>query len=113
MQGLDDVSPFPKQATAAEGIAIDNPVKGKALLQALRESNGTVCTVTEAEIWDMLPRLSRRGIYVEPTSGAAPAAIKQLKEKGLISASDRVVVELTGIGLKATDKYLEHYAFFS
>lgn len=113
VQGLDDVAPFPKQATAAEGIAINHPVKGKDLLEALRASNGTACTITEQEIWDMLPKLSKRGVYVEPTSAAAPAAIKQLKEKGLISASDKVIVELTGMGLKATDKYLEHYAFFS
>ena len=112
-QGLDDVAPFPKQATAAEGIAINHPVKGRDLLEALRASNGTVCTITEQEIWDMLPQLSQRGVYVEPTSAAAPAAIKQLKEEGLISANDKVIVELTGMGLKATDKYLEHYAFFS
>ncbi len=108
-QNLPDVPAVEKQPTAAEGIAIAQPVKGKDILQALRASKGTVCTVTDAEIWDMLSELGQRGIYVEPTSAAAPAAIKQLADKKLIAPDEVVVVELTGMGLKATDKIIEHY----
>lgn len=108
-QNLPDVPAVEKQPTAAEGIAIAQPVKGKDILQALRASKGTVCTVTDAEIWDMLSELGQRGIYVEPTAAAAPAAIKQLADKKLIAPDEVVVVELTGMGLKATDKIIEHY----
>ncbi|HBK86361.1 MAG TPA: threonine synthase, partial [Firmicutes bacterium] len=106
-QGLDDVPAIAKQATAAEGIAIAKPVKGKDILQALRASDGTVCTVTDEEVWSTLTLLGKHGIYVEPTAAAAPAAIKQLCSSGLITANDKVVVELSGMGLKATDKIVE------
>ncbi len=106
-QGLDDVPAIAKQATAAEGIAIAKPVKGKDILQALRASDGTVCTVTDEEVWSTLTLLGKHGIYVEPTAAAAPAAIRQLCSSGLITANDKVVVELSGMGLKATDKIVE------
>lgn len=109
LQGLAEVPPVSKQATAAEGIAIAQPVKGKDILQALRATAGTVCTVTDAEIWDTLTQLGKRGIYVEPTAAAAPAAIRQLTANGIIAPSDKVIVELTGMGLKATDKIVEYY----
>lgn len=113
LQGLDEVPAVQKQATAAEGIAIAQPVKGKDIMQALRATAGIVCTVTDEEIWDTLPQLSRRGVYVEPTAAAAPAAIRQLTANGTIIPGDKVVVELTGVGLKATDKIVEHYDCFS
>jgi threonine synthase len=109
-QGLDDVPMVEKRATAAEGISIAQPVKGKDILRALRTSQGTVCTVTDEEVWDTLSQLGSRGFYVEPTAAAAPAAVKQLVAKGIIAPEDTVVVELTGIGLKATDKIIEHYS---
>lgn len=109
LNGLDEVPSVEKQVTAAEGIAIAQPVKGKDIMHALKASAGTVCTVTDEEIWDMLPQLGRRGVYVEPTAAAAPAAIRQLTANGIIAPSDKVVVELTGMGLKATDKIVEYY----
>lgn len=109
-QNLDDVPAIEKKATAAEGISIAQPVKGKDILKAIRATEGVACTVTDEEIWDTLPLLAHRGFYVEPTSAATPAAIKKLKAQGIIKDTDKVVVELTGFGLKATDKLIEHYS---
>ncbi len=109
VKGLDDVPAVEKRETAAEGISIAKPVKGPDILQAIRASNGVVATVSDSEVWDTLTELGQRGIYVEPTAAAAPAAVAGLAAQGLISPEQTVVVQLTGMGLKATDKIVEHY----
>lgn len=52
--------------------------------------------------------MTPRAGVVEPTAAAAPAAISGLIANGSIAESDRVVVLLSGSGLKATDKIMEH-----
>ncbi len=105
---LRDVPPVDKGETAAEGIAIAHPIKGKDILSAVRASCGMVRTVSESAIWEALEALARKGIYVEPTSAAAPAAVAGLMIEGLPRPDEIVVVVLTGTGLKATDKILQH-----
>jgi threonine synthase len=109
-EGLADVPGSDPKPTAAEGIAVAKPVRGKAILEAIRGSNGVVRTVTDDLIWDSVEALGRQGLYVEPTAAAAPGAIAAMRKEGLIASADRVVVILTGSGLKATDKVVEHYA---
>src|SRR5262249_13650808 len=50
--------------TLAEGIACREPLRGRAVLEALRASGGSAFTVTEAEIRDALLELARAGFYV-------------------------------------------------
>ena len=106
---LDDIPAVRKRETAAEGISVAQPVRGPMILQALRNSKGLVTTVTDGEIWETLPILGELGLYVEPTSAAAPAAFLRLRNEGTIPPGDAVVVVLTGSGLKATDKIVQHY----
>ncbi len=107
-QRLDDVPAVAKQESAAEGIVIARPVKGRSILEAIYDSEGVVLTVAEDEIWATARTLAEKGIYVEPTAAAAPAAVRQLAELGLAGPGSSVVVALTGMGLKATDKFIEH-----
>jgi threonine synthase len=107
---LSEVPAVQPKPTAAEGIAVAQPVRGKAILQAIRSSDGVVRTVADDQIWDSVEALGRQGVYVEPTAAAAPAALAAMRKDGLIAATDRVVVMLTGSGLKATDKVVEHYS---
>jgi len=106
---LPDVPGIQKKATAAEGISVAKPVRGKSILQAIRDSRGLVSTVTDDAVWDTLPELGRLGLYVEPTAAAAPAAFTALRKEGIIADGETVVVMLTGSGLKATDKIVEHF----
>ena len=108
--GRPDVSESPKKQTAAEGISVARPVRGKSILQAIRDSRGAVVTVTDDALWATLESLGRQGVYVEPTAAAAPAAMAQLIAGGVIRDGERVAVMLTGSGLKATDKMVEHLA---
>lgn len=97
---LDHVPAVPGQPTVAEGIRIVQPVWGRQLLQAIRESDGLVLTVEEGEIRTAQAALAHQGLYVEPTSAAPVAALGQLRER--IESGQTVVVPLTGSGLKGS-----------
>jgi threonine synthase len=90
-------------ASIAEGIAVSRPVRSRALLAGVRESGGAIRAVSEASIAAAHGRLARSGLYVEPTAAAAAALLERLIEEGAIRAGDKVVVILTGSGLKAGD----------
>jgi threonine synthase len=98
-RGLDEVPATEPVRTVAEGIAINKPVRGKEILRALRETGGWAIAVGEDEIIRARNDLARTGLYVEPTSATAVAALRKLR--GQIGAGDVTVVALTGSGLKA------------
>jgi len=100
-RGKKTTSQVNKRPTIAEGISIANPARGVEILAAVRETGGMVEIVSEQEIQSALKRLASQGLYVEPTSGAAPAALDNLFLKGLLSRKERVVIPLTGSGLKS------------
>jgi len=87
-------------SSIAEGICISSPVHGTRLLAAIRDSGGLVLTVSEDEIFRAQDSLARRGLYVEPTAAAAPAALSRLTS--LVRDRQRVLIPLTGSGLKFT-----------
>ena len=105
--GLSAPQPFAKKPTVAEGIASAVPVRGKAVLKAIKESQGGFATVAEKDIWAAFEQLALAGFYVEPTSAAAMAGVSKLINQGLIKPGEKTVVLLSGSGLKATDKILQ------
>jgi len=107
---LDEVPAIVKGPTIAEGITIAKPVKGRDILQALRGSDGVVIPVSDDDIWRAMEELGSTGAYAEPTGAVAAAALPVLLQSGVLDFSQRVVLVLTGSGLKATDRVTEHYA---
>ncbi|MDR2174016.1 MAG: threonine synthase [Burkholderiales bacterium] len=106
-QWMNDSVPVEKGITIAEGVAIATPVRGRAVLAAVRETDGLFVTVEENEILDGIKTMASAGLYIEPASAVAPAALTKLRAQRDVGADDTVVVELTGSGLKATDKLVE------
>jgi threonine synthase len=101
--GLHDVPEVITQDhSVAEGLAISKPVRGKRLLQAVRETGGMCVKVGEDAILNAQKSLARRGIYVEPTSATVVAALHDLKS--VFGENDLVIVPLTGSGLKGAPK---------
>jgi threonine synthase len=100
--GAADTEPFPRRPTLAEGASIANPVRGRELLTAIRESNGGAVAIEEDEIAAGLREIARSGIYIEPTSALAVAAGRRLISDGVVSPNERLVAVLSGSGLKAT-----------
>jgi threonine synthase len=97
--GLDHVPGLePTTPSLAEGLAIAEPVRGRRLLQAIRETGGTCITVDEEAIQIAQHRLAHHGFYVEPTSATVIAALPSVAEQA--RAGDAIVIPLTGSGLK-------------
>ena len=90
--------PLLLETIAADGIAISRPVRGHAVVEALNQSGGTAVSVNSAEIEKARAQLSRRGLFVEPTSATVAAALGKLGDR--IGPRDEVVAILTGHGLK-------------
>jgi threonine synthase len=76
----------------------------KPVLEAIRRSNGATVTVSEQEIITALHELALTGLYAEPTSAIAAAALTKLLAAELITPNETSVVVLTGSGLKATQR---------
>ena len=90
-----------KKETMAEGIAIAKPVRGRQILEAVRETDGEVLTVTEKEIGAAMKEMGRRGHFIEPTSAATIAGLKKYLKH---IKKEMIVSTLTGMGLKAAGK---------
>ena len=101
--GLDRIPAIqPAGQTLAEGAAIPRPVRDRRILQALRESGGTAVAVSEDEITTAQQAMAHLGYYIEPTSALAYAGYLRLTDR--IGVGERVVLTLTGSGLKGKTK---------
>jgi threonine synthase len=109
--GLPAVVDIVATPTVAEGIAVSQPVRGNEVLAAIRASNGAAVAVEEHEIWAASFELARQGIFVEPTSAAAAAGLRRAFELEMIESDVTIAIVLTGSGLKATDRYVQHLSF--
>lgn len=100
-RGRKETFHIEKKETQAEGIAIAKPVRGKQILEAVRETGGEILTVTEREIRIALKEMGRKGYFIEPTSAATIAGLKRYLKN---NKKEVIVSTLTGTGLKATEK---------
>lgn len=101
-RGFEDVQPMTAaRRTIAEGIRIAHPPRGRQVLQAIRESGGTVLTVTDREMVRAQVAIARLGLFIEPTSAVAIAGLRKLDK--MLDSEQITVVPLTGSGLKALE----------
>ncbi|MFN2129705.1 MAG: threonine synthase [Anaerolineae bacterium] len=103
LTGFAEYRPVIAGQTAASAIQIGNPVSYERALKVLRKLDGVVEQATEQELADACARADRTGLYTDPHTGVALAALFKLIERGEIGAQDRVVVISTAHGLKFTD----------
>ena len=90
----------PRPGILAEGIVTASPLRRRALVEAIRESGGTIVRVAEEAIPGALAELGRRGLFVEPTTAVAYAGLAELRANGALEGT--TVPILTGSGLKAS-----------
>ena len=87
----------------AGGIAVGTPARLEEIVTAIKTTEGTAIAVEENDILSWRDSLAQtEGIYGEPTSAAAFAGLAQLVEQGIIQPDERVLVPVTGFGLKDT-----------
>jgi threonine synthase len=91
-------------ATFASGLRVPKPYGDYIILDAVRESQGTVVALTDEQIFASLKDwASQEGILMSPEGAAATAAYDHLIGTGFLTPSDRVVIFNTGSGNKYTD----------
>ncbi len=96
--------PCPDPETIATAIRIGNPVSAHLAKDAVKESNGEFNSVTDEEILSAQYFLSSKGgIFAEPASCAPLAGLVKLKKLGRLPKGIKVVMVLTGNGLKDPD----------
>ena len=87
--------------TDAPGLRVPGPFAGRQMLRIMRETGGHPHAVSESAIVDAQRLLARvEGIWTGPEAAAALAALCQMKEAGEVEAGTRVVMILTGAGIK-------------
>jgi threonine synthase len=107
-EGTDVVKPV-KPDTIAKSLAIGNPADGPFAIDAVRETGGEIAAVTDDEILDGMRLLARtEGIFGETAAGVTIATLKRLAESGAVRPDERVVVYVTGHGLKTLDAVADH-----
>jgi threonine synthase len=87
--------------TNAPGLRVPGPFAGRQMLGILRDTGGFPRGVSEESIVEAQRLMARmEGIWTAPEAAATLAALAQMKDEGLISATTRVVLILTGTGIK-------------
>ena len=95
----DEVVTHPE--TIATAIRIGNPASWKQAVEARDSSGGLIDSVTDEEIL-LAYRLvaGKEGIFVEPSSAAGIAGLIKKKAQGLLPKDKKIVITVTGNGLK-------------
>ena len=86
--------------TVATAIKIGDPASYDRGVCAIRETNGVVLDVSDAEILEAKAVIDASGVGCEPASAASVAGARRMARDGTISPRDRVVAVLTGHILK-------------
>jgi threonine synthase len=93
-----------KPDTIAKSLAIGNPADGMYALDLARRTGGGIDAVSDDEIRAGIRLLAETtGIFTETAGGVTTAVLAKLAERGDIDPSERVVVYITGDGLKTLD----------
>ncbi len=99
---IDYIPDIATEPTLAEGIAITKPVRGRQIVDAIRETKGDIFTVSDAELKASLKEICGKGFYIEPTSAVTTAGITKYVQQSPLY--EIVVSVFTGHGLKSTEK---------
>lgn len=90
-----------KEDTLADSIAVGAPRNWAKALRAVRNSEGTMVTVTDEEILASIRELARTtGVFGEPAGVTGFAGFRKMAESGALSPDERVAFVVTGNGLK-------------
>jgi threonine synthase len=82
-------------------LAIGNPADGDLAISTARTSGGAIHAVPEDEVGQNIVLLAETsGVFGETAAGVTVGALRAAVESGELGESDRVVVLVTGTGLK-------------
>ncbi len=88
-------------SSVADSIVAGLPRDRNKALAAVRETDGAYIAVSDQEILDAIPIVARNtGVFSEPAAAASYAGLVKAVDQGLVDSHERIIVMLTGSGLK-------------
>jgi threonine synthase len=97
--------------TVARSLAIGNPADGDFAVATARETAGAIHAVDEEEIGENMALLAATtGVFGETATGVTLGALRTAVADGLAGPSSRVVLLVTGDGLKTPQPVAHTYA---
>jgi threonine synthase len=109
--GHDVCRPVRAPDTIAKSLAIGNPADGPYAVDLARRTGGTIDAVTDDEIRAGIRLLAETtGIFTETAGGVTTAVLAKLAKRGDIGRDERVVLYITGEGLKTLDAVRDTFA---
>ena len=90
--------------TVADSLSANLPRDRAKALAAVRETEGVFLAVSDEEILAAIPTIARAtGVFCEPAAAAAYAGLARAVAQGIVDSEARIVLLLTGSGLKDID----------
>jgi threonine synthase len=98
--GADEVKPV-QARTIADSISVDLPRDGRRAVRAVRQTGGAFVRVRDDDLLAAIRELAMEaGVFAEPAAAASYAALVAAVKAGQVGSNERVVVVVTGSGLK-------------
>jgi threonine synthase len=98
--GSEEIEPVVLN-TLADSISVGVPRDRIKALRAVRQTGGEFVAVSDEEILDAMRVLARRAaVFAEPAGATGFAGLAKLVREGRIDPEERIVVLVTGNGLK-------------
>jgi threonine synthase len=90
-----------RPATIARSLAIGNPADGDKAVATARSTGGAIYAVAEEDVGANMAVLAEHaGVFGETAAGVSLGALRRAVADGELGAEDRVVLVVTGDGLK-------------
>jgi threonine synthase len=97
-----------RPASVARSLAIGNPADGDFAVETAKRTGGDIHVTAEDEIGNNMALLAETtGIFGETAAGVTLGALREAVRLGQVGESDRVVLLVTGDGLKTPDPIAE------
>jgi threonine synthase len=99
--GSEGITPVIGATSVADSLTVETPRNALLCLGWVRSSGGAGVIVGDDAILTSIPRLaSLTGVFAEPAAAAALTGLEVALEERLIDRDERVVLMITGSGLK-------------
>jgi threonine synthase len=95
--------------TIATAIRIGAPASWNRAVRAIRDSNGAVMDISDADILDAKAVIDAAGVGCEPASATSVAGVARARRDGLIADGESVVAVLTGHLLKDPETVVRYH----
>jgi threonine synthase len=103
-EGTERVAPWGEIRIPPGGLKAARPPGGDEVLALLRETGGAAFDVSSADAFDAVGRLAAlEGVFACPESATTLVGLERARERGLVGSDERIVVVITGHGLKSVD----------